>query len=372
MRVGVNVHLLSTVHTGIQHYIRALLPQLVAQASGDEFVLYGEQQYLPLPTGERIRWVKGRSSLRSAVRRVLWEQTILPQLLRRDRIEVFFSPAFVLPLGWHRAGVVTVHDLNFEVSPHTIHPLRRAYLRRFTRWSVRRARKVIVISQAIALDLIRLYRAPAEKLTVIPYGLDEMFNPDYALQMATLAKQTYCLPEHYLLYVGTLEPRKNLPRLLEGYARALSQAELPPLVLVGAGGWQHKRICSMARDLQVDNRVFLAGYIPREHLPGVYASATALLYPSLYEGFGLPPLEAMGCGTPALVSNVSAMPEVVGDAAVLVDPYKAESIAQGILLVCTDDCVRQQSVQKGLERARQYRWDVAARQTLQVIESAAG
>lgn len=371
MRIGINVHLLSTTHTGIQHYIRALVMELVAHASSThEVVLYGESAHLPLPAGVCVQWVSSARPLRSGAQRVLWEQTVLPRLLWRDGIQVFFSPAFILPVLWNGAGVVTVHDLNFEVSPQTIHPVRRAYLRAITRHSVRRARAVIAISGATREDIMRFYGVPAGKIAVIPYGLDAFFNPDNARQLEPMVRERYRLPEEFLLFVGTLEPRKNLLRLLEAYALALRQSSLPPLVLAGAPGWQHERILAQARRLGIEGNLLFAGYVPREHLPGVYASARALLYPSLYEGFGLPPLEAIGCGTPVLASNLSAMPEVVGDAGLLVDPFNVPEMAEGIVRVTWDDALRRQVVERGRERALRFRWDEAARQTLQVLERA--
>ncbi|MER3472472.1 MAG: glycosyltransferase family 1 protein [Armatimonadota bacterium] len=371
MRIGINVHLLSTTHTGIQHYIRALVPELVQRAiPTHEVVLYGEPSQLLLPASERIRWVHTARPLRSGTQRVLWEQTALGRLLRRDGVEVFFSPAFILPVMWEGVGVVTIHDLNFEVSPHTIHPVRRAYLRAITRRSAHRARAVIAISRATAEDIIRLYQVPESKMVVIPYGLDTFFNPSHARHLEQMARQRYRLPEEFLLFVGTLEPRKNLPRLLEAYALAQRQSPLPPLVLVGAPGWQNARILAQATRLGIEGQLRLAGYILREHLPGVYAAARALLYPSLYEGFGLPPLEAMGCGTPVLASSVSAMPEVIGEAGVLVDPRNVQEMAEGIQRITQDEALRRQITQRGLQRVRRFRWDDAAQQTLQVLTRA--
>lgn len=373
MRIGINVHLLSTTHTGIQHYIRALVPELVARAvAAHEVVLYGEPSQLPLPADERLHWVPAFRPLRSGAQRVLWEQTVLPRLLRRDRVDVLFSPAFALPMGWRGVGVVTVHDLNFEVSPQTIHPVRRAYLREITRRSARRACRVIAISRATAEDIMRLYSVPDGKIAIIPYGLDASFNPANARHMEPLVRDRYRLPEEFLLFVGTLEPRKNLPRLLEAYALARRQASLPPLVLVGAPGWQNERILTQARRLGIQEQLQVAGYISRENLPGVYAAARALLYPSLYEGFGLPPLEAMGCGTPVLASNVSAMPEVIGDAGVLINPSDVQEMAEGILRIALDETLCRRIVERGLERAQQFRWDEVAHQTLCVIEQAGG
>lgn len=373
MRFGINVHLLSTTHTGIQHYIRALVPELVARAvPTHEVVLYGEPSQLHPPADERVRWVPTARPLRSGAQRVLWEQTVLPRLLYRDDIDVFFSPAFILPIGWRGTGVVTIHDLNFEVSPQTIHPVRRAYLRAITRRSARRARRVIAISRCAAGDIARLYSVPDSKIAVIPYGLDASFNPTDARRLEPMVRERYRLPKEFLLFVGTLEPRKNLSRLLEAYALASRQVSLPPLVLVGAPGWRSERILTLARQLGVEGQLRFAGYVLREHLPGVYASARALLYPSLYEGFGLPPLEAMGCGTPVLASDVSAMPEVVGEAGVLVDPRNVREMAEGILRITQDETWRRQAVQSGLERAQRFRWDEAAQETLGVIEQAGG
>lgn len=369
MRIGINVHLLSTTHTGIQHYIRALVPALVTQAPAHRFVLFGEPSQLPSLPPERAHWVPTAPPLRAATRRVLWEQLVLPRLLQREGVEVFFSPAFVLPQRWEGAGVVTVHDLNFEVSPQTIHPVRRAYLQLLTRRSVRQAKRVIAISKATASDLARLYSVPEEKIAVIPYGLDALFTPDRARALEPMVRERYALPERFLLFVGTLEPRKNLPRLLEAFALARQQTALPPLVLAGAPGWQHQKIRTLAQQLGIEREVLFAGYIPREHLPGVYAAATALLYPSLYEGFGLPPLEAMGCGTPVLASSNSALPEVVEDGGLLVDPQNVEQMAEGIVRLVQDEALRCQLVERGKQRAQRFRWEEAAQRTLQVLEA---
>lgn len=371
MRAGINLHLLSTTHTGIQHYIRSLVPSLIAQGAKHQFVLFGDSAQLEGLPHDRVEWVSTASPLRSGWRRVVWEQLRLPALLPRYEVQVFFSPAFALPLSWKGRGVVVVHDLNFEVSPQTIHPVRRIYLQQITRRSVHNAAAVVAISQATANEVIQRYQVPEQKVRVIPYGLDATFTPEHASQLEAQCRRLYQLPERFLLFVGTLEPRKNLLRLLEGYAIAHREVSLPPLLLVGAPGWQHHRIQQRACDLGIAERIQFAGYIPREHLPGVYAAATALLYPSLYEGFGLPPLEAMGCGTPVLASNTSAIPEVVGEAGLLVDPYDVQAVAWGILRVATEEGLRQQLIAAGLQRARQFSWEKAAQRTLALLEEVA-
>jgi glycosyltransferase involved in cell wall biosynthesis len=235
-----------------------------------------------------------------------------------------------------------------------------------TRWSTRVARRVIAISDATRRDLIQWYRLPEDKIDVIPHGVDTCF---FAVTSEAIrrTRQRLALPEHYVLAVGTIQPRKNLGRLAAAM-RDLTAAGLPHrLVIAGKRGWLASQVEREITQAGVADRVIVLGYVPPEMLPGLYAGADALAFPSLYEGFGLPVLEAMAAGTPVVASNRSAIPEVAGDAALLVDPFTPASIARGLIRVLTEPGLRATLIARGKERAATFHWDRTALETLAVL-----
>ncbi len=263
--------------------------------------------------------------------------------------------------------VLTVHDLIFRHLPEHHKRLNRWYLNATLPLYCRRADHIIAVSEATRRDLITSYGLPPEKVTVIHEAADPRFSPqpEKALQAV---RAHYGLPEQFLLYVGTIEPRKNLLRLLRVWAPLYLAGEVPPLVIVGKRGWLSDDFFAALEESPAREGVILTGYVLDMDLPLLYAAATAFVFPSLYEGFGLPPLEAMSSGTPVACSNVSSLPEVVGDAALCFDPTDDEALAHSLRRIVHDEPLRAELRERGLTRAAIFSWKRAAQETWAIYQ----
>jgi glycosyltransferase involved in cell wall biosynthesis len=259
--------------------------------------------------------------------------------------------------------VLTVHDLIFERLPGHHKPLNRWYLHLTLPLFCRRATHIIAVSEHTRADLAALYRIPPTKITVIPEAADPRFRPpsDEALD---LARVSYGLPERYLLCVGTIEPRKNLDRLLAAWEPLYLSGEVPPLVIVGRRGWLYDHFFAALERSPARDGVIFPGWMLDDDLPAVYAAAELFLFPSIYEGFGLPVLEAMASGAPVVCSNATSLPEVAGDAVLFFDPYDVEAIRAALRTALSDAALRQDLRQRGFQRAMRFSWGRAAEETL--------
>jgi glycosyltransferase involved in cell wall biosynthesis len=286
-------------------------------------------------------------------------------------VELFHATEHLLIPLRGRPTVLTVHDLIFRHLPEHHKSLNRWYLRWALPLYCRRADRVIAVSEATRHDLIEAYDLPPEKVHVIHEAASPRFRATSEASQADV-RTRYGLPDHYLLFVGTLEPRKNLTRLLRVWTTLRRSGEVPPLVLVGARGWLIDEFFRALGRSAYRKDVMLPGYIADEDLPAIYGSATAFVFPSLYEGFGLPPLEAMACGTPVACSDTSSMPEVVGDAAVTFDPQDEDAMAEALRRIVRDADLRAELQVRGLRRAAQFSWKRAARETIALYEELIG
>ncbi|MGD9317175.1 MAG: glycosyltransferase family 1 protein, partial [Anaerolineae bacterium] len=294
--------------------------------------------------------------------RILWEQGLQPRALRRANVDLLHSPAFVGPLASACPFVITVHDLSYLFFPQGFRTLNRNYLQTFTRLSVRQARRVIAVSESTKRDLVQQYGLSPGKVDVVHNGVDPGFRPLPADEVAAFRREEG-LPGQFILFVGTLEPRKNVVRLVEAYARL--PKDRPPLMLVGGKGWLYDEIFSRVEALGLSSEVRFVGYVPADALPWWYNAADLFVYPSLYEGFGLPPLEAMACGTAVISSTASSLPEVVGQAGLLIDPADAEALAKAMEQVLADREMRKEMRSSGLAQAQNFSWEKTARQTVE-------
>jgi len=371
--IGLSAHLLSLSGSyrgaGAHVYIRHLLDHLPRVDSSLRYTaLLGERRYRPVDPDLRLQ-ISRLPTVHPWVR-ILWEQLVQPWVLWRQDVDLLHAMVFVGPLVSSCPLVVTVFDLSFLRYPQMFRPENRLYLRLFTQLSARRARRIIAISEHTKADLIRWLRIPSERIEVVYCGVEESFHPLPEEEILAFRREKG-LPEQYLLYVGTLEPRKNLTLVLRTYARLRTAGTHPPLlVLVGARGWMYGHIFSEIGRLGLESSIRLAGFVPYQELPLWYNGATCFLYPSLYEGFGLPPLEAMACGTPVLSSNAASLPEVVGDAGVLLDPRDEEAWASELARILEKPAWRGELAARGRERARRFRWRRAAEETTYVYRRA--
>lgn len=373
MRVGINALLLNQSagyrQTGVSRYIDRLLRALPGAMVSDELVAYvgrGMELQNPVATG----------SLRTAAidverptARIAWEHLALPMLARRDHLDIFHGPVNAIPLGLPCPSIVTVHDLAFLRFPDQVTAKRYQYLSRTVRASVRRAKRVIAVSEGTKQDIVELLDFAPEKIAVTPLGVDARFQ---ALDEAGLKqfRSQAGIERPYVLFVGTLEPRKNLPRLVEAFSTIAS--DVPhDLVIIGPEGWLTSNIHESAAQLLEQRRIQFRGFVPDGQLPAWYSACDLFAYPSLYEGFGLPALEAMACAAPVLTSCVSALPEVVGDAALTVDPLDVHAIADGMRQILTNADLRIDLGRRGPERSRQFTWARTAELTVEVYREAA-
>ena len=362
--MGINAHLLNLAGTyrsaGISSYTHHLVERLPEAAPDLDLHVFASGRSIPrISSGPS--WHASRLPTHSPVVRVLWEQTIQPWQIRRLALPLLHSLAFVQPLATGCRSVVTVYDLSFLVYGRLFRSWHRRYLTWGTRLSTRRAQRVIAISESTKRDLIRAFGLPPEKIRVIPCGVDERFLVE---RRATGARPRRPLPERFVLFVGTLEARKNVTGLIRAFARAKRAAALPHhLVLVGAPGPRAYEIDRVVEQAGVRDHVVLTGYVARDELPLIYGAAELFVYPSLYEGFGLPPLEALASGVPVIVSDAASLPEVVGDAGVYVRPHDERALAEAMASVLADSGLRQDLSARGRARARQFSWARAAAST---------
>ncbi len=373
MHIGLNAHLLSSSKSyraaGINWYIYNLLQHLPDAVDKHSLTVFlGDKE--ASRSFPRMRTRVTALPTRNPAIRILWEQLWQPVQLRREGIDLLHSLAFVQPVALGCAGVVTIYDLSFILFPQRLPPWRRTYLRLGTSLSARRARRIIAISSSTKHDIVRLLGVSESRVDVVACGVDEDFRPIENEEQLDALRTRWHLPPEMLLFVGTLEPRKNLTTLLRSYALLRQRFDPPPLVVGGPKGWHHEEVFSLAEELGLQEQVLFPGYIPREELPLWYNAASLFVYPSLYEGFGLPALEAMACGTPVVTSNTSALPEVVGDAGLLVEPTDAEEMADAMHRVLADLELRDTLRGKGLERAKAFSWQRAAQETAKTYDRA--
>jgi glycosyltransferase involved in cell wall biosynthesis len=362
IHVGLNAHLLSLGSgyrsAGITWYIYNLLAHLPEPDGGIRYTAFlGEKDYDGSPglNLQRSRLPTNRPAVR-----IVWEQLIQPSAARQAGLDLIHGLVFVGPMGSRCPFNVTVHDLSFLFYPEGFRTLNRLYLRLFARLSARQARRVIAVSESTKRDVIEQYGIAPEKVDVVYNGVDPAFRPLPADQVSAF-RTDRGLPDRFILFVGTLEPRKNIARLLQAYARL--PGARPPFMLVGGKGWFYDEVFSLVERLELGAEVHFAGYVPADDLPCWYNAADLFVYPSLYEGFGLPPLEAMACGTPVVTSTASSLPEVVGPAALLVDPTDTEALAVAMERGLTDAGLRAQMKAQGLARAADFSWSETARRT---------
>jgi len=371
-RIAFDGRYISDRYHGIGRYAFRLLEAMAAIAPERTFIVFRGRG-----RDSRFDWktlaARPNVELRKGPWPLYWphEQLLWPWILRRSQAELFHSPYFAVPLWAPCPTVVTVHDLIFDRYPaYMPRSWARPYYRALMGWGIRRARRIIAVSRATAADLTRFYPTSQGKIAVIPEGVDPNFAPSIADDQLWSLCRRYHLSRPFILTVGVRRPHKNLARLVTAFAR-LAAETAHDLVFVGPAD---PRFPDEARQAVaqhgLNGRVHFLDWVPEADLPGLYALATLVVLPSLVEGFGLPALEAMACGTPVLAANASALPEVVGEAGVLVDPYDVEALTDAMRELLRDAALRLRLGEAGRKRAATFTWQEAARRTLQVYGEA--
>ena len=370
MRIGIDARLLYYRRAGIGQYTLRLTEALAAEAPGERFfLLHDWRQRGGLPQAPNLRHVRLYTPSHHR-----WEHLTLPLELLTLRLDLLHSPDFILPQRRPCAGVVTIHDLAFLRFPHLVTPEAARYYSRI-RQAAHSAERVIAVSECTRRDILELLEVPQERVRVIYEAAGAPFRP---LKLHPDERRDlrgrHLAAGRFALFVGTIEPRKNLPTLLRAFRRMMERyPDLDPhprLVIVGEQGWLSEEVFGLLQELRLAQEVAFIGPATSEELVWLYNAARFLAFPSLYEGFGLPPLEAMACGTPVVASTAGALPEVVGEAGLLLDPLDVEGWAEAMARLWSDESLRRTLREKGLERAALFSWKRAAQETLAVYREA--
>lgn len=369
MRIAFDGTTLRPGRTGVGYYTEHLARHLAeaAQRTGDELIVVSNtaiETAAPLPANARLH-VDTRCSLR-----LLWLQLFAPSVLASLRPDVAHFTNSIVPLASRVPMVATIHDMSLTLYPG-YHPWRRSLLNRpLVNLAAARVNAVITVSRSAKRDIVDLYGLPPERVHVVHEAASPAFRPihDRALLEATRARLG--LPERFLLYVGTIEPRKNLPRLFDAFAAARQRGDLPHhLVCVGPYGWGSRDLHQKLEALGIAHVVHFTGYVPFDTLPVIYNLADIFVFPSLYEGFGLPVVEAMACGLPVVTASTSSLAEIAGDALETVDPLNTDALTDTLLTLATNAPRRRLLAERSLVRSRDFSWSTAAEATLDIYRS---
>jgi glycosyltransferase involved in cell wall biosynthesis len=373
VHIGIDATALPQQPVGAGNYIIQLVRTFSRQTSQAEFTVFTQRHALPLlAVNERPGFKLVALPDASPAPRLLWEQAVFPVLATQHKLDLLHSLHYTMPMAYPGRTVVTFHDMTFFLFPH-LHTLpKRYFFRLFIQLSRRRAAAIIADSESTRQDAIHLAKVPPSKIHTVLLGVTPDFHPESDPAVLQAVRQKYNLPERFLLFVGLLEPRKNLPALLQALASLPPQQPQVKLVIVGRQGWMYQQTLRLVQSLGLAERVHFTGYVDQTDLPRVYNLAEMAVYPSTYEGFGLPVLEAMACGTPVITTDVSSMPEITADAGVLVPIGDIPALAQAIERLLSDPVERKHRAALGLERAAYFTWERTAAQTIDVYAHALG
>jgi len=358
---------------GIGRLVRDLITALSIEDSLTSYRLFvagASRSQLPPPPGPNFTWHPVPLSAEWMAR--LWQRARLPLPVNwlTGHIDLYHATDFVLPpVSRGIKTILTVHDLSFVRVPETAAPNLRAYLNVVVPRSVLKADHIIADSQATKDDLCALYGTSPDKVTVLLSGVDPRFAPVTNDTLLKSVRDRYSIGEQpYIFCIGTVQPRKNYSRVIQALAQLRAEGLDLQLVIAGGKGWLEDEMYRTLKDAQMQNYVHLIGFARDADLPALYSGAALTAFPSLYEGFGLPILESMACGTPVVTANVSSLPEVAGEAALLIDPYDVPDLTDAIRRLVTDDILRSTLIQRGYEQMKHSTWAKAARQLRAVYE----
>lgn len=362
MKIGVDTSILEIDRAGAGVYTRELVKHLQYIDAGVSYEFFS-----PGASGAKRGYFSRK--VKNILTDTLWMQFKLPRELKRRGIDLLHCTAFRAPLKRGFPLVVTFYDLHILKSPLDYNPWLRYYCKFMLPKIAKRADKIITISEFSKNDIINTFSISPEKVAVTYCGIDNRFRliPGASLKNNGLDK--YGIKEKFILYVGALQPRKNIPLLLKAYSKLLKERFFDyQLVLVSATGWRNKDIFSLVNDLGLKDDIKILGYVPDDDLPLIYNLAQFLVYPSFFEGFGLPILEAMACGCPVICSSATSLPEIAGDCAVMFDPFSQIQLENAMRKMTTENNMRVEMSGKGIGRAADFSWEKCARLTLEVYK----
>jgi glycosyltransferase involved in cell wall biosynthesis len=373
MRIGIDVSRTVEESTGVGYYAKHLVHALAGIDPENDYLLYGifydcypeGWKKVAIPKSLNFR-LHQKNSLSWLVRK-RWVNAGRHKEKLLGGIDLLHSTAFTMPLVSHLKVIVTIHDLSFFVFPQHHTEANYQFVTRNVHQAARRADYIIADSESTKKDIMRFLHVPEERIEVIYLAAAEALGEKRSPDSITQIKSKYGIKKPYLLMVGSMEPRKNMTSALIAF-KALKETKKIDFqfVIAGGKGWKNEAFYHLLKKLSIDEHLVLTGYVPEEDLPALYQGAEVFVYPSLYEGFGLPVLEAMSSGTPVITSNVSSLPEVAGDAALLVNPMEIFDLYKAMEALATRPELRDEFRSKGLERSEIFTWEKTARKTLEI------
>jgi glycosyltransferase involved in cell wall biosynthesis len=373
MRIGIDALSLRGARTGIGNYVHGLIRWIPEIAAEHEYFLYSNRTIGLAPLSPKKVFCQRIDSFFRFCPGALWLLARGAGLARMDQVDVFWASTPILPLGLP-AGVlkiVTVHDMVWLRYPETTTGYNLFLQRMFARRGIAEADLVVVNSRSTQEELVQTLGISRDKIKLIYANISERYKPEQPREAAKYISEKYNVPTRYMATVGTLEPRKNLKVLIKALQILKDNGQLAcPLLVVGAKGWKNSHLFQEVRESGLTNdEIRFIGYLPDEDMPFFYSGAQVFLFPSMYEGFGLPPVEAMACGVPVIASNARCMPEVLGDAAILESPTSAHGFATAITRVLSDEALRYSMRARGIRRAQSFCSQASAQRLVEVFES---
>lgn len=375
-RVALDARRLSGQKRGIGQYVHELARHLPSQAPDIEFLLFVDRHLDAgsIPDGCREvlvgrphgKSIKKFRDIGARVHSILWMNVLLPLALRREAVDVFHGTNYALPMSTKCRTVATIHDMIAVRVPGAFEPAYQRYAQSLIPRVARQADHIVAVSHATKRDITELIDVGPDDVSVVYHGVGDEFLGPLDQNYLNEVKVGLALPERFVLHVGAVERRKKLETLLEACAGLLRKGLLDAVVLAGEAGYRARDVKRTSIKLGIENRVLYAGYVEQRLLPGLYTLARAVSLASAYEGFGMPVIEAMACGTPVVTSNVSSLPEIAGDAAVLVPPGDEDALARAIESLLTDSDLRRRMIALGRVRAASFRWAVTAAKHVEV------
>ncbi len=372
MNIAMDIRTINKPKSGVGYYVSNLLEEIIRADNLNQYCLISNDGKLELKLSN-FNYYKTWISNENHIVGDLWENLLLPVFLRQKNIDVFHGPAFMIPmLTGNFRTVATIYDIVAYIHPETVPRKYALYMKVLIKMAAKRADKVITTSLSTKNDLVKRLNVPEKNIQVIYGAATKMFAPLDSEEQRTEIKRKFGIRDKYMFFVGNLEPRKNLVRLMEAFHHASQKlGEDYQLVICGKNGWLYKDIFKTYERLKGNQDIILTNYVGTQDLLSLYQAANMFVFPTLYEGFGLPPLEAMACGVPVITSNLSSLPEVVGEAAITINPFDVGEISDAMVRLASSETLRKSLIEDGLRQAKRFTWEKAAQETIEVYHSLA-
>jgi glycosyltransferase involved in cell wall biosynthesis len=373
MKIGINARYVQRkIFTGIENYIYNLLLNLKKIDKKNKYYLFFEKdRQIPIKFSDNTNFktIIPKFPTRNQIERIALNQFSMNSYIKRARLDVFHEPFFTSPFFKNCPTIITIYDISNYIHPEFFNLKTKLYFNLLFPRSIKNSDHIITISKSSKEDIVNYLKVEPDKIEVIYAGIDNDFTKIISENKLGGVKIKYNISQDYILYVSFISPRKNLVNLIKAFnIFKKNTKEGVQLVIVGGKGWNSKKVFELVKSLKLENDIIFTDYVPKEDLIILYSYAILFIYPSIYEGFGLPTLEAMSCGCPVITSKLSSLPEVCGDAALYIDPYDVEDIAAAILNLTIDDNLKKLLIVKGFQNIKRFDWVKTATETLKIYE----